>query len=117
MQRPGIGSRPRLKSALTRLEPLKGIEQLDAGLPHLVSVWSKLLGMLNGESNSVHRNTSLVCHLKFNWRRPRVGFGFDQFDDLAHSFRAHGSHLLFRAFNGSYSDSKRTSRFTRTVNL
>jgi len=110
-----------LKTAFHALKAFQGFEQLQAAFSHLLGRLRELVGVLDRESDSVHRDAGLVSHLKFHGRRARVGLGFDHLNDLVHDI---GSHLAAFPYcragamaNGSYGASKRMSRFTRTVNL
>jgi hypothetical protein len=60
---------PRLEQAISGFEPLKGVQKLDPHISHLIRPRRELLGMPYGESDAIHGNTRLVCHLELDWRR------------------------------------------------
>jgi hypothetical protein len=59
-----------LKPAIGCLKSLKRIQELQARFAHRLRSWPKLLGMLDGESDAVHGNTRLICHLEFHGSGP-----------------------------------------------
>jgi hypothetical protein len=65
---------------------LEGVKQLHSGLPHGIARFTKLIGVLDGEFDSINRDASLIGHFKFDRRWPRLDIGFDGLNDLAHDF-------------------------------
>jgi hypothetical protein len=59
-----------LKPAINGFKSLKRIQELETCLAHRLRLCSELLGMLDGESDAVHGNTRLICHLEFRGRGP-----------------------------------------------
>jgi hypothetical protein len=57
-----------LESSINGLKPLKSVEQLHTCFTHLVSSRGKLLGMLDGEANPIHRDSRLIRHFEFGRR-------------------------------------------------
>jgi hypothetical protein len=82
-------AKPPLKTPLGRFQSTKCVEQLEPSFAHLVRSWSKLLGVFDGEADTIHGNPRLVRHFKFGRSRPRLHFGFDNLQKLAHCFSTH----------------------------
>jgi len=45
---------------------LEGVKQLHSGLSHGVARFTKLIGVLDGEFDSINRDASLIGHFKFD---------------------------------------------------
>jgi len=45
---------------------LEGVKQLHSGLPHGIGRFTKLIGVPDGEFDSVNRDASLVGHFEFH---------------------------------------------------
>jgi hypothetical protein len=57
-----------LKPAINSFKSLKRIEELEAGVPHLIRVGPEQLNMLDGEPDTINSDASLVRHLEFHRR-------------------------------------------------
>jgi hypothetical protein len=64
------GSGPRLEPAINSFKSLKRIEELEAGVAHLIRVRPEQLHMLDGEPDAINSDASLVRHLEFHRRGP-----------------------------------------------
>jgi hypothetical protein len=73
-----------LEPSINGFKPVKGVQQLHASFAHLIRSWSKLLGVLDGETDSIDRDSRLVRHFEFGRRWPRLYLGFDDLQKLAH---------------------------------
>jgi hypothetical protein len=78
-----------LKSAVNHFKSFESVQQLKTGLAHLIRARSKLLHMLDDESDAVNGNTRLIRHLELYRRRSRFHFGFDRLKDIVHDFGTH----------------------------
>jgi hypothetical protein len=81
----GASSRSILESPIKGLQPLNGIEQLDACLSHLVRMWAEPLGVLDRESDPINRHSCLVRHLEFECCWSRSDMVFDHVENLIHT--------------------------------
>jgi hypothetical protein len=75
-----------LKATVKSFKALERVEQLHSGLPHGIARFTKLIGVPDGEFDPVNGYASLIRHLKFDRRRPRLDIGFDGLNDLPHDF-------------------------------
>ena len=57
---PRVGSGPFLESAVHGFQPLKGVEQLQTRITHLVRARGEMLGVLNGESDPIYCDPRLI---------------------------------------------------------
>jgi len=73
-----FGSRALLKAALGSFQSLQRIQQLQPGFLHLIRSRRELLGMLDGEPDSIYRNPRLVSHFKLDrrWRGWNLCFDY-----------------------------------------
>ena len=81
-----VGPGPFLESAVHGFQPLKGVEQLQTRITHLVRARGELLGVFNRESDPIDCDPRLVGHLEFDGRGPRIHLILDGLKDLMHSF-------------------------------
>jgi hypothetical protein len=69
---PNLGSQPdsgsRLEPAIDCFESVERVQELEAGVSHLIRLSSKLLRMLDGEPDAVNRDAPLVRHFELNRR-------------------------------------------------
>ncbi|MGI8962808.1 MAG: hypothetical protein ACR2IV_24230 [Bryobacteraceae bacterium] len=84
-----LTSRPCLESTVYGLKPIQCIQELQTGLTHLISSGSKLLGVFDGETDSIDRDPRLVGHFKLSRRRPGLHLSFDNLQKLMHRIRTH----------------------------
>lgn len=75
-----------LETAFGRLEPVKGVQQLELSITQLFRMRSKLLGVFDRELYAVDRDAHLIRHLKLNWRGPCVGLGFEHLENFLYHF-------------------------------
>jgi hypothetical protein len=61
-------STARLEMPISRFKSLKRIQELEAGVPHLIGVRPELLHVLDGESDSINSDACLVCHFELHRR-------------------------------------------------
>lgn len=81
-----------LKSALGSLQSVQGIQELHSRFSELLRLAPVLRGF-DRKSDSVNRNSRLICHLELKWRWSQLGFSFNHPDELVNNFRSH--HLSF----------------------
>jgi hypothetical protein len=55
-----------LEATLHRFQATKSVEQLEPSFARFVRSWSKLLGMFDGEADTIHGNPRLVRHFEFD---------------------------------------------------
>jgi len=78
-----------LEATLNRFQAFKRVQQQEASFAHLVRSRPKLLGVFDGEADTIHGNPRLVRHFEFGRSWPRLHFGFDNLQKLAHCIRTH----------------------------
>jgi hypothetical protein len=55
-----------LKATVQSFKALERVKQLHSGLPHGIAWFTKLIGVPDGESDSINRDANLIGHLKFH---------------------------------------------------
>jgi hypothetical protein len=81
-----VGPGPFLESAVHGFQPLKGVEQLQTRITHLVRARGEMLGVLNGESDPIYCDPRLIGHLELDGGRPRIHLVLDRLKNLMYGF-------------------------------